>query len=189
MAGYCMKRSDFLGLPARLGYNSHFYRLHTIMKSIAARLALVFLFSTTYCQLAHAGELLDIEYAWLAEAPPVSKVMAAYMTIENDSQQQRQAVAMVCREFARTEFHRTMEKDGIASMQHQQVLSIPANSKLELKPGGYHVMLFEPARRLLAGDNTGCSMEFDDGTTIGFDLVVKKTSSTDHSHHQHHNNH
>ena len=156
------------------------------MKSFVAKLALILLFSTTSGQLAHAAELLEIEHAWLAEAPPVSKVMAAYMTIDNDSQQQRQAVAMVCREFARAEFHRTVEKDGIASMQHQQVLSIPANSKLELKPGGYHVMLFQPARRLLAGDNTGCSMEFDDGMTIEFDLVVKKTSSAEHSHHQHH---
>ena len=156
------------------------------MKSIAARLASIVLISTTSCQLAHAAELLDIGHAWLAEAPPVSKVMAAYMTIENDSQHQRQAVAMVCREFARAEFHRTLEKDGIASMQHQQALSIPANSKLELEPGGYHVMLFEPARRFLAGDNTGCRMEFDDGTTIEFDLVVKKISSADHSHHQHH---
>ena len=156
------------------------------MNSIAARLSCLLLFSTANYQLAHAGELLEIKDAWLAEAPPVSKVMAAYMTIDNDSQHPQQAVAMVCKEFARTEFHRTMDKDGIASMQHQQVLSIPANSKLELKPGGYHVMLYDPARRLLAGDSTGCSMEFDDGTTIAFDLVVKKASSTEHSHHNHH---
>lgn len=155
------------------------------MRSIVIRLACL-LFSTTNYHLAHAGELLQIEDAWLAEAPPVSKVMAAYMTIDNDSQQQQQAVAMVCKEFERAEFHRTMDKDGIASMQYQQVLSIPANSAMKLEPGGYHVMLYEPARRLLAGDRTGCSMEFDDGTTIKFDLVVKKASSTEHSHHHHH---
>lgn len=137
-------------------------------------------------QAAVADAMLKIEDAWLAEAPPVSKVMAAYMEIENDSQQERQAVAMDCKDFARAEFHRTIEKDGIASMQHQQVLNIPADSELELKPGGYHVMLFEPGRRLLAGDSTGCRMDFDDGTTIEFELVVKKATSTDHSHHHHH---
>lgn len=156
------------------------------MKSIVIRLACCLLFSTTNNYPAYAGDLIEIEDAWLAEAPPVSKVMAAYMTINNDSQQQRQAVAMVCSEFARAQFHRTIDKDGIASMQYQQVLSIPANSELELKPGGYHVMLYDPARRLPAGDSTGCSMEFDDGTTIAFDLVVKKASSTEHSHHNHH---
>ncbi|MBT8128633.1 MAG: copper chaperone PCu(A)C, partial [Gammaproteobacteria bacterium] len=93
------------------------------MRSIVIRLSCL-LFFTTNCHLAHAGELLQIEDAWLAEAPPVSKVMAAYMTIDNDRQQQQQAVAMVCKEFQRAEFHRTMDKDGIASMQHQQVLSI-----------------------------------------------------------------
>ena len=156
------------------------------MNSIAARLSCLLLFSTANYQLAHAGELLEIKDAWLAEAPPVSKVMAAYMTIDNSRQHPQQAVAMVCNEFARTEFHRTMDKDGIASMQHQQVLSIPASSALELEPGGYHVMLYEPARRLLAGDRTGCSMEFDDGTTIAFELVVKKVSAAEHSHHNHH---
>jgi hypothetical protein len=71
-------------------------------------------------------------------------------------------------------------------MVHQQVLNIPAKSKLELGPGGYHVMLFNPARRLLAGDITQCSIEFDNGETIDFDLVIRKSSSEDHSHHHHH---
>jgi copper(I)-binding protein len=135
---------------------------------------------------ADADAILEIEDAWLAEAPPVSKVMAAYMEIENNSQQERKAVAMVCNDFSRTEFHRTIENDGVASMQHQPVLTIPAGSELKLEPGGYHVMLFNPVRRLLAGDSTKCSMEFDDGTTMDFKLDVRKTSVEDHSHHHHH---
>jgi copper(I)-binding protein len=109
--------------------------------------------------------------------------MAAYMEIENETQHDRQATAMQCKEFERAEFHRTVEEDGMARMEHQQVLNIKADSELELMPGGYHIMLFNPARRLQAGDQTGCSMTFDDGTTINFDLTVKKASVEDHSHH------
>jgi copper(I)-binding protein len=134
---------------------------------------------------AFAGDELEIEDAWIAEAPPVSKVMAAYMEIENETQHDRQATSMQCEEFERAEFHRTVEKNGMASMEHQQVLNINADSELELRPGGYHIMLFNPARRLQAGDQTGCSMTFDDGTTINFDLKVKKSSVEDHSHHHH----
>lgn len=109
--------------------------------------------------------------------------MAAYMEIENETRQDRQAISMQCEEFERAEFHRTIEKDGMARMEHLQVLNIPANSELELEPGGYHIMLFNPARRLLAGDKTGCSMKFDDDTTINLDLDIRKSSVEDHSHH------
>jgi hypothetical protein len=133
-----------------------------------------------------ADNKLEIDDAWIAEAPPVSKVMAAYMEIENETAQDRQAIAMQCREFERAEFHRTVDKEGMASMEHQQALNIPARSELELEPGGYHVMLFNPARRLLAGDNTQCRIEFDDGTGIDFQLEVRKAAVEDHSHHHHH---
>jgi hypothetical protein len=133
-----------------------------------------------------ADNKLEIDDAWIAEAPPVSKVMAAYMEIENETTQDRQAIAMQCREFERAEFHRTVDKEGMASMEHQQALNIPARSELELEPGGYHVMLFNPARRLLAGDNTQCRIEFDDGTGIDFQLEVRKAAVEDHSHHHHH---
>ena len=133
-----------------------------------------------------ADNKLEIDDAWIAEAPPVSSVMAAYMEIENETARDRQAIAIQCREFERAEFHRTVDKEGMASMEHQQTLNIPARSELELEPGGYHVMLFNPARRLLAGDTTQCSIEFDNGKIIDFDLVIRKASSEDHSHHHHH---
>jgi len=135
--------------------------------------------------IAIADDKLEIDDAWMAEAPPASTVMAAYMEIKNETGQDRQAVSMQCDEFDRTGFHRTVEKDGMASMEHQQVLNIPANSGLKLEPGGYHIMLFNPARHLLAGDRTSCSMKFDDGTMITIDLEIRKSSVEDHSQHHH----
>ncbi len=154
------------------------------MKLLARTFPLIIV-ATLTSQYAIADDKLEIDDAWIAEAPPVSKVLAAYMEIENETRQDRQAISMQCEEFKRAEFHRTIEKDGMARMEHLQVLNIPANSELELEPGGYHIMLFNPARRLLAGDNTGCSMKFDDDTTINFDLDIRKSSVEDHSHHHH----
>jgi copper(I)-binding protein len=133
-----------------------------------------------------ADDKLEIDDAWIAEAPPVSKVMAAYMEIENETAQDRVATSITCKEFERAEFHRTVDKAGMASMEHQHTLTIAANSELNLEPGGYHVMLFNPARRLLAGDNTQCRIEFDDGSGIDFELKVRKAAVEDHSHHHHH---
>ena len=134
---------------------------------------------------AGADEPLEVDDAWIAEAPPVSRVMAAYMEIENESDEDREATSIQCAEFERAEFHRTTEKDGVAGMEHLTALQIPANSELELEPGGVHVMLFNPARRFKAGDSTTCSLAFDDGTALPFTLEVKKAAAEDHSHHQH----
>jgi len=155
------------------------------MKRLARTLPLI-ITATLISHYAIADDRLEIVDAWIAEAPPVSTVMAAYMEIENETRQDRQAVSMQCNEFERAEFHRTIEKEGMARMQHQPVLNISANSELKLEPGGYHIMLFKPARALLAGDKTSCSMKFDDGTTIGIDLEIRKSSVEDHSHHHHH---
>ncbi len=154
------------------------------MKLLARRLQ-VTIPAILISQFAIADDKLGIDDAWIAEAPPVSEVMAAYMEIANETGQDRQAVSMQCSEFDRAEFHRTVEKDGMARMEHQQVLNIAANSELELEPGGYHIMLFNPARALVAGDRTNCSMKFDNGTTIAIELEIKKSSVEDHSHHHH----
>ena len=98
----------------------------------------------------------------------------------------RQVTSMQCEEFERAEFHRTVEKEGIARMEPQRVLNIKADSELVLEPGGYHIMLYNPARRLQAGDQAGCRMTLDDGTAIDFDLQVRKSLVEDHSHHHHH---
>ena len=150
------------------------------MRLILPSLTLLVVSMNTY-----ADNAIEIEDAWIAEAPPVSKVMAAYMEIENETDEDRQATSMTCSDFERAEFHRTVEKDGMASMQHQNVLNIPARSELKLEPGGYHIMLVTPSKRLKAGDETGCKMTFDNGTTLTFDLDVKKAFE-DHSHHDHH---
>ena len=155
------------------------------MKLLARRLPII-IPALLISHFAIADDKLEIDEAWIAEAPAVSKVMAAYMEIENETRQDRQAVSMQCKEFERAEFHRTVEKDGMARMEHQQALNIPADSELALEPGGYHIMLFNPARHLLAGDKTSCSIKFDDGTTISIDLKIRKSSVEDHSHHHHH---
>jgi copper(I)-binding protein len=150
------------------------------MKLVLPSLILIAASMNTY-----ADDALEIEDAWIAEAPPVSKVMAAYMKIENETSEGRQATSMTCSNFERAEFHRTVEQDGMARMQHQEVLTIPAHSELKLEPGSYHIMLFTPSQRLKAGDKTECKMTFDNGTKLSIELEVKKAFE-DHSHHEHH---
>ena len=146
----------------------------------------VFLLSTLFGITAHAGSALVFENVWIAEAPPVSKVQAAYMNIKNTGDKDQKLVSAKSDDFGSIEFHRTIEKEGMASMQHQPYLLVPAGGELTLKPGDYHMMLFRPARKLRAGDESSIQFQLADDSQVTVTAVVKKASAEDSHQHHHH---
>lgn len=160
------------------------------MNICSLRLLPVLLFTLLFNTLVqavpeHYKPTLAFENVWIAEAPPVSKVLAAYMTINNTGNKDQKLVSAESDDFGSIEFHRTIDKKGMASMQHQPYLMVPAGGKLILEPGDYHMMLFNPSRKLRAGDESSFKFELDDGNTISTTAIVKKASTKD-SHHHHH---
>lgn len=117
---------------------------------------------------------LTFSNVWIAEAPPVSRVLAAYMKIENHSSQTIKISSATSSSFSSTAFHKTIFEDGLAKMRHQDSLIIPANGSLELKRGGLHMMLFNPVTPLHAGDSVSFSFELDNQNTMTVDAIVKK---------------
>ncbi len=136
-------------------------------------------------QTAYADPALVFENVWIAEAPPVSKVLAGYMSIKNTGNKDQKIISAQSDEFSSVEFHRTIEKNGMASMQHQTSLLIPAGGSLALKPGDYHMMLLKPVRKLRAGDKATFRFQLENGHSINATAVVKKASGGI-SHQQHH---
>jgi len=153
-------------------------------KPLPLLLSIIFLAILTG-KTAQAGSALVFENVWIAEAPPVSKVLAGYMNIRNTGEKDQKLVSAQSDDFDSIEFHRTVEKDGRASMQHQASLLIPAGGSLMLKPGDYHMMLLKPARKLRAGDESGFRFQLENGLSINATAVVKKISA-ENSHQQHH---
>ena len=121
-------------------------------------LFLLILLLSIYVTAATAEEknpesMLLIENAWIAEAPPVSKVMVAYMTIKNTASQAIEIVRAESKIYSSIEFHETKHEDGMARMLRHDSLTIPAASSIQLKRGGKHLMLFNPTKPLKAGDS------------------------------------
>ena len=143
--------------------------------------------SLIFPMLAHAGSTaeiagIEIKDAWIAEAPPVSTVNAAYMKIVNTTHTDIRIVSIACENYSSAEFHRTVHTNGMAQMRHLDELEIPAGSTLAFEPGDYHVMLFNPVHALHSGDASQCTLKLDDGRSLAIKLDVKK-SSEDHLHH------
>jgi len=117
---------------------------------------------------------ISIKNAWIAEAPPVSKVMVAYMTIKNNSDK---AVAITKAEsklYGSIEFHESIDEDGMSRMIRYDALNVPAHGSIQLKRGGKHFMLFNPTRHLKAGDMVNIKLTTDKNASKTISITVKK---------------
>jgi len=86
-----------------------------------------------------------IENSWVRAAAPGTKVMAAYMTIENNSLQaiEMDMKRIISKGFEKTEVHKS-SLNGMMTMEKIDTLIIKPNESLVLEPGGLHFMLINP---------------------------------------------
>ena len=120
---------------------------------------LVLLVAWVNCALA--GELgLVVSNAWVRAGPPVSKMMAAYLRIENTSQSQRTLHGASSAAFNSIELHATVIKSGMASMGQVSELNIDPGQHAALQAGGTHLMLIGPVKPLKAGDWVEIELDF-----------------------------
>jgi copper(I)-binding protein len=99
---------------------------------------------------------------------------AAYMVLENKGGED--ALVGVSGDVAEmVQVHRTIEKDGMMSMEEaKEGMPVPANGKAELKPGGYHVMLINLKQDLKAGDTFKLTLKFKSGKELAVDVPVRE---------------
>ena len=117
---------------------------------------------------------LTVENAWISEAPPVSKVMVAYMTINNTGNEAIDITKAESELYSSIEFHETIHENGMARMVRWGELTVPANGSIQLKRGGKHFMLFNPTKHLKAGETVRIKLTTNNKTTKTILVTVKK---------------
>lgn len=121
-------------------------------------------------------DYLDVEDAWIAEAPPVSKVMVAYMNLSNRSDEAQQIVSATSDNYSSIEFHETVYEDGLARMIRHETLTLPGKSTVKLQRGGKHLMLFNPVKHLKAGDTITIRFTDTRGDNLSVAIPVRKST-------------
>ena len=127
---------------------------------------------------------LVIKNAIVPEAPPVAKVLTAYMELHNKTDKAQAITRFSSPQFKRIEMHRTEIVDDIATMKAIQDIRIAAGGTAHLKSGGMHLMMFNPKARYKDGDCIELTLHFENGEAQSIRVSVEKRSGTiDHSHH------
>lgn len=110
------------------------------------------------------GEGVQAEGYWMRSGLKDGN-SAAYMTLTNFTDADVALIGASSDAAAAAEVHlSSMGADGVMKMEKQDSVAIPAGEALELKPGGYHIMLIGLTRELIVGDEVTLTLHFD-----GFD--------------------
>jgi len=62
-----------------------------------------------------------------------------------------------------TEIHESKVKDGVNSMNAVEAVALPAGKPVQLKPGGYHMMIMGLTKPVTAGQRVPITLEIETG--------------------------
>jgi len=102
-----------------------------------------------------------VEKLWARATPPQAKVGAVYLTVAGGSAADR-LVGVASPVAGKAEIHEATSDNGVMKMRRVDGgLAVPAGKKVELKPGGYHVMLMGLKQQLKEGETVPLTLTFE----------------------------
>jgi len=114
-----------------------------------------------------------IEDAWIQDLPATVPMRAGYLQITNSNAAAARIVGLHGEAFTSIEMHRSLMKNGTMQMEPVAELVIEAGDTLRFEPGGLHLMMY-PEQQTRPGDVFRVVVEFGDGESRTFDMVVRR---------------
>lgn len=124
--------------------------------------------------LVQAQAPVTMTGAWVREPVPGRPTTAAYVVLENPGAADLNIVSAATDVAGKVELHEMVRSGDMMRMSPVKSITVPARGKVELKPGGLHVMLFELKKPLKEGDSVELTFTTDKGTTMKTTAAVKK---------------
>lgn len=143
----------------------------------------------SFSHLLNAAEVVSIDNAWVRSTLPGQEVGAAYMTLT--SKQDTELVRAESDVTKSVEIHSMRMQDGVMKMRMLDAIKLSANKPYKLAPGGFHLMLFDLKKPLVAGQYVNIELTFKTGAKEFKQKlkVLVKASERDEAHHHHHDHH
>ncbi|RRH93881.1 copper chaperone PCu(A)C [Mesorhizobium tamadayense] len=146
-----------------------------------AVLALLFLLACVPGTFAHefkAGDL-EIGHPWSRATPPGAKVAGGYFSVTNKGSSPDRLLSISSEISDKAELHEMGVKDGVMTMRPVSGgLEIPAGGKVELKPGGYHLMFVGLKRQPKQGEKFPATLTFEKAGGVTVEFAVEGMGET-----------
>lgn len=123
---------------------------------------------------AHAAEpTIHVAEPWARLVPPGAKVSASFLTVENRGGEPDALLGASCACAEVVELHVMAEEGGAMRMRQVERFTLPAGGKLELRPGGPHLMLIGLTGDLAADEKLPLVLRFERAGEVTVEVVVR----------------
>ena len=137
---------------------------------------------------------LVVKSAWSRELPPTAPVGAAFLSLSNHADQADRLLSAESSIAEVTELHAHVHEGDVMRMVKVDGIDIPAHSDLTLEPGGYHIMLINLHKPLVAGQSLPLTLHFERAGQVDVTVQIKSSDAgtsaaapeMDHSQHNQH---
>lgn len=122
---------------------------------------------------ASAAQAIEVEDPFVRMVPPGAPATAAFMVIQNTSDQDHALVSAKAQVNQVTELHTHIHDKGVMRMREVPQIELPANQTTELAPGGLHIMLIDLKAPIEKGQLIPIELTFEDGSKQTIEAVGK----------------
>ena len=153
-------------------------------------LAFLLVLSTilTACAPAPEGVHIEVEDAWVRAAPAMPMTAsdtsggtpmggnnsAAYMVIRNTGKESDTLLSVQADVSEVVELHTSQTKNGVTMMSAVENMVVPDRGKIELKPGGLHIMLIKIKQDLVAGEKVILTLVFEKSGEVQVEAEIRE---------------
>jgi len=114
-----------------------------------------------------------ITHAFTRATPPGAKVAGAFMTIENQGKVGDRLLGASSPVAGLVEIHEMAMAGGMMTMRPVQGIELKPGAKVDLAPGGYHVMLEDLKQPLKQGETIPLTLRFEKAGSVELKIPVE----------------
>lgn len=123
------------------------------------------------CAAPGAHAQVQVKDAWVRATVPGQKATGAFMQLQSDKG--AKLLAASSQVAGIVEIHEMAMNDNVMTMRQVPSLDLPAGKSVELRPGGYHIMLMDLKRQAKDGDVVPLTLEIEGADGKRQSLEVK----------------
>jgi len=138
-------------------------------------IALMALAGSIQAQEAKVGSI-KIENAYVRATAPGQPAAGAFMKIDNSGTAD-QLVSASSPAAGEVQLHQMSMEGNVMKMGQVKDIAVPANGSVDLKPGGYHIMLMNIKAPLKAGETVPVKLKFAKAGEVEVKLPVNAVGS------------
>ena len=121
---------------------------------------------------------LRVDHPFARATPPGAKTAAVYFTLDNVGNTTDRLLRASTPVAGGVVLHQMAQKDGMMVMRAVPSLEVIPGGRLELSPGGYHLMLIDLKQPLKAGEKFPLVMTFERTGTVTATVLVEDIGAT-----------